>query len=129
MVIRALSVTSLLVAVWGLTEDIFLGEKNKAGLVPFDNGDDMFYWLFYSRDTPSTDPLTIWLSGGPGCSSELATFIENGPFYVNDDLTLRLNEHSWSNNANLLYVDQPVGTGYSKAASPDHLKSTEEGIA
>ena len=105
MVMRSLFVSALLVAAWSLDEDIFLGEKNKAGLVPFENGDDMFYWIFYSRRDRDADPLTIWLSGGPGCSSELATFIENGPFYVNDDLTLRRNEHSWNNNANLLYID------------------------
>ena len=30
-------------------DDIFIGEKHKPGFVKFDSGDDMFYWLFYSR--------------------------------------------------------------------------------
>ena len=55
--------------------------------------------------------LVVWLTGGPGCS--LAIFYENGPFKINDNLTLKLNPYSWNTNANMLYVDQPVGTGYS----------------
>jgi cathepsin A (carboxypeptidase C) len=58
--------------------------------------------------------LTVWLTGGPGCASELAIFYENGPFTINEDLTLKKNEYSWNNNSNMLFVDQPVGTGYSR---------------
>ena len=105
MALKLLPSFALLVLASCFTNDIFLGEKNKAGLVPFKNGDDMFYWLFYSRNDEKKDPLTIWLSGGPGCSSVDAALSENGPFHVNDDLTLSLNEYSWSNNANLLYID------------------------
>jgi cathepsin A (carboxypeptidase C) len=83
----------------------------------------MFYWLFSSRNDISTDPLVIWLTGGPGCSSEVAIFAENGPFSVKDDLTLLRNEHSWNNNANMLYVDQPLGTGYSKGKLIDYARS------
>ncbi len=59
----------------------------------------------------------------------MAVFVENGPFYINDDLSLRRNENSWNSNANLLYVDQPVGTGYSRASSESHLVTSEEQIA
>ena len=66
---------------------------------------DLFYMLFESRSNPSEDPLVLWLNGGPGCSSLLGLFSENGPYWVNDDATLARNEHSWNNNANTLYVD------------------------
>ena len=46
MVLKTLCLMALLATAWGLADDIFLGQKNKAGLVPFKNGDDMFYWLF-----------------------------------------------------------------------------------
>lgn len=72
----------------------------------------MFYWLFPSRSNPDKDPLIIWLTGGPGCSSELAIFVENGPMRLEHGLPVK-NEISWNNNANLLYLDQPIGTGYS----------------
>lgn len=64
----------------------------------------MFYWLFPSRRDADKDPLVIWLTGGPGCSSELALFVENGPMRIENGKAV-LNEHGWNNQANLLYVD------------------------
>ena len=65
------------------TDPLFLNEKFETGFIPVtpDNS-DIFYWFFYSRADTNTDPLVIWLTGGPGCSSELAVFMENGPFKV-----------------------------------------------
>lgn len=74
--------------------------------------DDSFFWFFPSRSDPDKDPLVIWLTGGPGCSSELAIFMENGPMSIIDGEAVK-EDISWNNNANLLYVDQPIGTGYS----------------
>lgn len=55
----------------------------------------MFYFFFESRDTPKDDPVVIWLTGGPGCGSELALFYENGPFHIADDLSLVWNQFGW----------------------------------
>ena len=46
------------------------------------------------------------LSGGPGCSSELAAFYENGPYQVNENLTVRANAYGWDNAGSIIYVDQ-----------------------
>ena len=110
-------------------DDIFLDEDYKAGLVNLKDGDDMFYWLFRSKGTPDTDPLVMWLTGGPGCASEVALFYENGPYTIKDDLTLNPNANSWNKISNLLYIDQPIGTGFSKAAKISHYDKTEEAIA
>jgi cathepsin A (carboxypeptidase C) len=54
----------------------------------------------------------VWLQGGPGCSSMLGMFTENGPYNfkynadsVNDRFIFEKNEFSWNNNANVLYLD------------------------
>jgi carboxypeptidase C (cathepsin A) len=71
----------------------------------------------------------MWLTGGPGCSSEVAVFYENGPFSINHDLSLKNNSYSWNDVANVLYVDQPVGTGFSDCTGITHFDTTEEEIA
>jgi carboxypeptidase C (cathepsin A) len=82
-------------------------EQWKTGTVKIDKlNDDIFYWMFDSRqETAATDPLVLWLTGGPGCASEVALFYENGPFGFNEDGTLSANPHSWNEIANLLFVD------------------------
>lgn len=54
----------------------------------------MFYLFFESRNKKDA-PLVIWLTGGPGCSSELAMFYENGPFKLNNNMSLTWNEYGW----------------------------------
>ena len=121
----ALSLFALLV----LAEDPFLNETQKSGLVSFENGDDMFYWLFESRRDPDTDPVVLWFTGGPGCASETALFFENGPFTINDDMSLNYNEYSWTSVANVVWVDQPVGTGFSNAAKLSDYTRNEDEVA
>eukprot|EP01116_Phalansterium_solitarium_P000712 TRINITY_DN1055_c0_g1_i2.p1 TRINITY_DN1055_c0_g1~~TRINITY_DN1055_c0_g1_i2.p1 ORF type:complete len:416 (-),score=177.20 TRINITY_DN1055_c0_g1_i2:171-1418(-) len=81
-------------------------------------GVHLWYWGFGSRNNITTDPVVIWLTGGPGCSSELALFFENGPYQVTPDLNLTTNPYSWNNNATVIYVDQPGGTGFSYVDNP-----------
>uniref|UniRef100_A0A7S3I0W3 Carboxypeptidase n=2 Tax=Choreotrichia TaxID=141411 RepID=A0A7S3I0W3_9SPIT len=101
-------------------------EQWKTGFVTVDKfEDDIFYWMFESRSEPSTDPLVLWLTGGPGCASEVALFYENGPYQFNEDSTLKSNPYSWNQVSNLLYVDQPIGTGFSKGGLHDARSETE----
>ncbi|KAK2996103.1 hypothetical protein RJ639_029531 [Escallonia herrerae] len=88
----------------------------------------MFYFFFESRNS-KTDPVVIWLTGGPGCSSELALFYENGPFHITDNLTLAWNDFGWDKASNLLYVDQPTGTGFSYSSSEDDIRHNEQGVS
>ena len=86
-----------------------------------------FYWSFESRNKPETDPVVLWMTGGPGCSSEVALFGENGPCKVNADGTDTINNpYSWNSNATVIYIDQPTGTGFSYGTGFDH---NEDGIA
>jgi cathepsin A (carboxypeptidase C) len=88
-----------------------------------------FYWFFESRDSPKDDPLIIWLTGGPGCSSQLALMVENGPCTPTEDgLSTTVNPYSWNSNANIMWIDQPAGVGYSYGDLPDYV-SDEEGVS
>ncbi|KAG6602293.1 Serine carboxypeptidase-like 49, partial [Cucurbita argyrosperma subsp. sororia] len=89
----------------------------------------MFYFFFESRNNKTTDPVVIWLTGGPGCSSELAMFYENGPFKVTNNLSLVWNEYGWDKVSNLLYVDQPIGTGFSYSSDREDIRHDENGVS
>jgi len=78
------------------------------------HGRNMFYWFVESQGSPSTDPLVLWLNGGPGCSSLGGVFTENGPLYVNPDgTTLQVNPYAWNLNTNVVYLESPSGVGFS----------------
>jgi cathepsin A (carboxypeptidase C) len=87
-------------------------EKPINGYIDVGRG-KLFYWLFKPRHETANTPLIMWLTGGPGCSSSVALFYENGPYQINSDLTLKKNPYSWNEEAYLLFMDQPAGTGFS----------------
>ncbi|CCF34407.1 carboxypeptidase Y [Colletotrichum higginsianum] len=95
------------------------GSRQWSGLVPLDAERDMFFWYFESRHQPQDAPLIIWLNGGPGASSLLGAFHEIGPCSVTEDgeKTVR-SESSWTEFANMLFIDQPIGVGFSDPQDP-----------
>ncbi|KAK5116737.1 hypothetical protein LTR62_007411 [Meristemomyces frigidus] len=74
---------------------------------------NLFFWFYKNRHIANRSRLVIWLNGGPGCSSLDGALMEVGPYRVKEDGTLRYNEGSWDEFANVLFVDNPVGTGFS----------------
>eukprot|EP00756_Hemistasia_phaeocysticola_P018278 Hpha_TRINITY_DN15584_c1_g1::TRINITY_DN15584_c1_g1_i1::g.107419::m.107419 len=99
---------------------------NFAGYVAVNQTRNLFYWFFESRNDPTNDPFVLWMTGGPGCSGQLALFVENGPYKVDSDQKVTLNPYSWNSKANILYIDQPVGTGFSYDSSSTDLGVTNE---
>mmetsp|Transcript_17010 Transcript_17010/g.64855 ORF Transcript_17010/g.64855 Transcript_17010/m.64855 type:complete len:916 (-) Transcript_17010:1037-3784(-) len=87
----------------------------------------LFYWLFAPKSADSATlesaPLVIWLNGGPGCSSMDGLFLENGPFRVSGTRSLKENAYAWNEKAFLMYVDQPVDTGFSYIQKGQERKS------
>ncbi|CAK9309716.1 unnamed protein product [Citrullus colocynthis] len=94
-----------------------VGFKQYAGYVDVDvkNGRSLFYYFVEAEEQPEKKPLTLWLNGGPGCSSVGGgAFTELGPFYPNGDgRGLRKNPMSWNKASNLLFVESPAGVGWS----------------
>ncbi|ODQ55423.1 alpha/beta-hydrolase [Saitoella complicata NRRL Y-17804] len=85
----------------------------------------LFYWYFPAEE-PLVDnpPLILWIQGGPGSSSMIGLFKEFGPFDINDDIELVRNPNTWNKHYSLLFVDNPVGTGYSYVNPPGEVSLT-----
>ncbi|MFD9061803.1 hypothetical protein ACFVZ3_09810 [Kitasatospora purpeofusca] len=103
----------------------------------------LFYWFFESQTCdPNLDataqqalidrtPLLIWLNGGPGASSLLGLFIENGPLRIGDDAagSVSVSADTWNQEAHVVYWDQPVGTGYSYSDTAGSYVQDEDTLA
>jgi len=110
-------------SVTGLCDSV----HSEAGYFDIVDHKKYFYWAFESRNNVDTDPVFIWLTGGPGCSSQVALFHENGPCKVaNNRKTTIKNPYSWNNKATVIYIDQPAGVGFSTGPVDD---STEVEVA
>ncbi|RHZ28783.1 hypothetical protein DYB31_015505 [Aphanomyces astaci] len=102
--------------------------KQQSGYIklPHKVDDKYFYWFFESRSNPETDPLVLWLTGGPGSSSMFALLTENGPCTIDADLNTVRNPHSWTNHANVIWLDQPTGVGFSVGDDKDDDHNEED---
>lgn len=71
--------------------------------------------------------VIVWLNGGPGCSSLTGLLGGNGPISFDGNWTkLIRNPYSWTQLGHVLYVDQPVGTGFSTASDPYPSQSNDK---
>lgn len=70
----------------------------------------LFFWYFPNKNANA--PLLLWLQGGPGASSLYGLFEENGPYWVRSAKVER-RRFSWTETHSVIYIDNPVGTGYS----------------
>ncbi|CAN6675236.1 unnamed protein product [Malus baccata var. baccata] len=101
-----------------------------AGYVPLPNsGKALFYWFFQAQENASRKPLVLWLNGGPGCSSvAYGAAQELGPFLVRSNGTLILNDFSWNKVANVLFLESPVGVGFSYTNNSKDLRTLGDRI-
>eukprot|EP01038_Epipyxis_sp_PR26KG_P004454 gene4454-6299_t len=134
---------------YGIHDDLYSGFipiKGAATVVEENHEGSLFFWLAKQRSKSlKSNKLIIWLNGGPGCSSMVGMMLEHGPFSVhfNDDsissgdqistnrrrFKLISNEYSWNVAANVLYVEQPIRTGFSIATSDAPIIRSEAQIA
>ncbi|GJR23421.1 serine carboxypeptidase-like protein 13 [Tanacetum coccineum] len=96
----------------------------------------LFYYFIESEGNPKDDPLMLWLTGGPSCSALSGLLYEIGPFSINDAKSrfedkpiLELNTHSWTKAANIIFLDQPVGSGFSYAKTPEAYLTNDTSTA
>lgn len=103
-----------------------------SGYLPANDGNkQMFYFFSESQGNPSTDPVVLWLNGGPGCSSFDGFVYEHGPFFFNNgpmgaQQNLTLNPYSWTKVANMIYLDSPCGVGLSYSTNPNDYNTNDK---
>ncbi|KAJ4962027.1 hypothetical protein NE237_021937 [Protea cynaroides] len=85
----------------------------------------LFYWFFEAEEGVAEKPLLLWLNGGPGCSSvAYGAAQELGPFLIrNNHSDLVVNDFSWNKAANLLFVEAPIGVGFSYTNKTEDLET------
>lgn len=79
-----------------------------------DFNSNLFFWFVPSLKDPANAPVILWLQGGPGTTSLLGFFAEHGPYSVSRNRRrAQFRQLTWAKRYSMLYVDQPVGTGFS----------------
>ena len=110
--------------------------KHYSGYLPADAAETVLlhYWFVTSTGNPATDPVAVWMNGGPGASSLEGFLTELGPFYLNGSMTpdgvptLVDNPYAWTTVSSIIFLEQPAGVGFSYAkngsvASDDYIQS------
>ncbi|KAF9265881.1 carboxypeptidase C [Marasmius fiardii PR-910] len=99
--------------------------KQYSGYLDISESKHLFFWFFEAREAPEKAPLLLWLNGGPGCSSSTGLLFELGPCSVtNEGHNTTLNPYSWNQNANIIFLDQPVQVGYSYDVDGDTVSTS-----
>jgi vitellogenic carboxypeptidase-like protein len=121
---------SLVKTLPGLGEDV---PCMYSGFIEIDEASksNIFYWLIEAKKSSVDLPLIIWLNGGPGSSSLIGLFTEMGPLRFNKtaDKVMLKEDKSWTSVANVLYVDQPVGTGFSYTADANKMATNQQTVS
>ena len=99
--------------------------KQYSGLMAADEAKTVFlhYWFVESTGNPQTDPLAMWMNGGPGCSSLEGFLTELGPFSftgerdANGIPEMADNPYAWTTVSSVLFLEQPAGVGFSYAVN------------
>ncbi|XP_057976339.1 serine carboxypeptidase-like 7 [Malania oleifera] len=95
----------------------------------------LFYYFIESEGNPKEDPLVLWLNGGPGCSALSGLLIEIGPIrfnvveYNGSLPSLVQNPYSWTKVSSIIFLDAPVGAGFSYSRTLQGSKTGDKSFA
>ena len=106
-----------------------LPSKQYSGYLNITRNRHYHYWFVECEEDPENAPVVLWLNGGPGCSSLIGLIYEHGPFRINDSTnppTLYRFDYNWAKLANMIYLESPVGVGFSYSDSIDDYDSLDD---
>nr|XP_016812290.2 probable serine carboxypeptidase CPVL isoform X4 [Pan troglodytes] len=108
-----------------------LNMKSYAGYLTVNKtyNSNLFFWFFPAQIQPEDAPVVLWLQGGPGGSSMFGLFVEHGPYVVTSNMTLRDRDFPWTTMLSMLYIDNPVGTGFSFTDDTHGYAVNEDNVA
>lgn len=107
--------------------EILPGVKSYSGFFNVNKncGNNLFFWFFPAEVDWESSPVILWLNGTPGSTVMSGVFEEVGPLQVVNGRLVKM-EHPWTRKFNVLFIDQPVGSGFSfteRECYPDSVKS------
>jgi len=106
--------------------------RQYSGFLPADNASTVFlhYWFSEASEVdPAIAPVVVWMNGGPGCSSLGGFFYEQGPFTFTGEVDrtglplLMKNTQAWSTISNMLFIEHPIGVGFSYARNGSRVSN------
>lgn len=107
-----------------------LPSRQFSGYLNFTKTKHMHYWLVESENDPENDPILVWFNGGPGCSSLDGFIYEHGPFRIDPSdpthRTLMKFDYTWAKLANVVYLESPVGVGFSYSDDPAEYNTNDD---
>ncbi|WVW86604.1 hypothetical protein I302_108655 [Kwoniella bestiolae CBS 10118] len=96
----------------------------------------LFFMMAKARRAAGKQRLLFWFNGGPGCSSFDGSLMEVGPFRTvpaseteSGKVEVKLVDGGWEEFANVVFVDQPPGTGFSYVPTNGYLHELDQGAA
>ncbi|XP_047321012.1 serine carboxypeptidase-like 18 [Impatiens glandulifera] len=105
--------------------------KLETGYINVDDSVEMFYYFVESEGNPNKDPLFLWLTGGPGCSAFSGLIYEAGPLEYNFEgfggglPKLRYYPYGRTKISSIIFLDEPVGTGFSYSTTKEGWQSSD----
>ncbi|KFM61846.1 putative serine carboxypeptidase CPVL, partial [Stegodyphus mimosarum] len=88
---------------------------------------NIFFWFFPALNGDADSPIILWLQGGPGVSGMFGFFVEHGPYVLKSNISADFRPYNWASTFQMIYVDNPVGTGFSFTLDDrGYVKNQEE---